>query len=725
MINSVWWVGVVENRIDPLKLGRCQVRIFGHHTENKQELKTEDLPWAHPVLPLNNPNPYAPKEGETVTGFFMDGEDAQFPIMMGVLSGIPVKKANETLGFNDPRTADQLKNAPVKPQVFGETATKYPRAIDEPTTPRAARNESMDKSQFKQKMDKIIQGSPESPKKPKTIYPYNNVYESESGHLFEMDDTPKDERIQLYHRSGTYFEYAADGSVTEKIESKKSETVRAGSTLYIGENLTVIVKGNANYQVDGDFTISCKNFSLTAKEAIGMSAGKSASISAKEDIGLSAKKNITGSAKGDLSLSAKGSGSFSSKGKLSLESKAVASLTAPKVLIGNGGGGGMGAAGDNALASMDKSLLDKVGEAAAGAISETAGSFFSSTFESLGGFTEGLTGGLSELAGFSGSDFFGGLSDTLSQGGILGELTTGLGDTFSNLTSFSGLSDAFSSLTDTLSSGNLLDVIGTVKDAISNPLGTILDSPVFSDVMGNLTDSLGDTFSQFTEGLSFGSDGLGGGFSFDALKEGFSMAKDLYQNGLSLVNDPLGALSSLGGAADIFSQGSGGFLDGLKEAAFSVNEFLNTSSIGQSFSDIQGALTSNFVSTNDVIGSIEPIFGSFLDSAKQSVFESMPNVDGISSVLSRVSETLSNDYDLKYSMVSIVKDGKASGMNNSEITTNLQGYMNSYYMSSVQEEMQNSPITFLNLIESTSSSTTRQSNTDDYGTSSLIASVRA
>ena len=27
----IWWMGVLENRIDPLKLGRCQVRIFGWH----------------------------------------------------------------------------------------------------------------------------------------------------------------------------------------------------------------------------------------------------------------------------------------------------------------------------------------------------------------------------------------------------------------------------------------------------------------------------------------------------------------------------------------------------------------------------------------------------------------------------------------------------------------------------------------------------------------------
>lgn len=721
MINSVWWVGVVENRIDPLKLGRCQVRIFGHHTENKQELKTENLPWAHPVLPLNNSNPYAPKEGETVTGFFMDGEDAQFPVMLGVLSGIPVRKANETLGFNDPRTAEQLNTAPIKP---GETATKYPRAIDEPTTPRAARNESMDKAQFSQKMNKVIQGSPEAPKKPKTVYPYNNVYESESGHLFEMDDTPKDERIHLYHRSGSYFEYSADGSVTEKVEAKKSETVRAGSTLYIGENLTVIVKGNANYQVDGDFSISCKNFSLSAKEAIGMSAGKSASISAKEDVGISAKKNIIASAKvdftgtskggnmslsadtGTVSVSAKKDGSFTADGPLTLESKAVAFLTAPMIFIGRGGAAGLGVTGDaadTALESMDKSLLEKVGDAAAGAISDTAGSFFSSTFESLGGFTEGLTEGLSGLAGFSGADVFGGLSDTLSQGGILGELASGFGDAFSGLTSFGGLSDAFSSITEGLKSGSLLDVIGTVKDAISDPLGTILNSDVFSNVMGDITDSLGESFKGFMDGFSFGSDGLGGGFSFDDLKEGFSLAKDLYETGIGIVNDPLGALSSIGGAADIFSQGSGGFLDGLKEAAFAVNDFINTGTdfLGSTFGEISSALNLNFSATNGAVSSIEPFFNSFLNNAQEAVFNSMPNVDGLSSVLSRVNDTLSTDNNFKYSMVSLVKTGKESGLSSTDITANLQDFMNSTYMNSVQNEMKNSPITFLNLMDAT------------------------
>lgn len=87
----IWWVGIVEKRNDPLVQGRCRVRIFGWHTEDKSALPTEDLPWAHPMLPINNPSvnyPGKPKEGDWVVGFFMDGESGQYPIMMGVLPGI-------------------------------------------------------------------------------------------------------------------------------------------------------------------------------------------------------------------------------------------------------------------------------------------------------------------------------------------------------------------------------------------------------------------------------------------------------------------------------------------------------------------------------------------------------------------------------------------------------------------------------------------------------------
>jgi hypothetical protein len=87
-------MGVVEDRNDPLQLGRCKVRIFGYHQENADILPTADLPWARASLPLNNPTPKPPTEGTYVWGIFLDGDVAQEPLMIGQIPGIP--PANHT-----------------------------------------------------------------------------------------------------------------------------------------------------------------------------------------------------------------------------------------------------------------------------------------------------------------------------------------------------------------------------------------------------------------------------------------------------------------------------------------------------------------------------------------------------------------------------------------------------------------------------------------------------
>jgi hypothetical protein len=74
-----------------------------------------------------------------VFGFFADGEAAQNPIVFGVFPKIPLNAGKSEEAFNDPRSGDQLTSAPVKP---GETATVYPRKLDEPTTSRLARNDT-------------------------------------------------------------------------------------------------------------------------------------------------------------------------------------------------------------------------------------------------------------------------------------------------------------------------------------------------------------------------------------------------------------------------------------------------------------------------------------------------------------------------------------------------------------------------------------------------------
>ena len=104
----VWWVGIIENRKDPLKMHRCQVRIIGWHTDNKAQLPTSDLPWAQVLLPVNlsrvnNP----PSLGDWVVGFFMDGESAQFPVIMGVMPGIKQPQNNKNTSSNNIKTNTQ------------------------------------------------------------------------------------------------------------------------------------------------------------------------------------------------------------------------------------------------------------------------------------------------------------------------------------------------------------------------------------------------------------------------------------------------------------------------------------------------------------------------------------------------------------------------------------------------------------------------------------------
>jgi hypothetical protein len=109
-----WWVGVVEDRgtgqfsgqKDELKLGRIKVRIKGHHTDNKSDLPTKDLPWCYVMQSTSSggisgigASPTGIVEQTKVIGFFMDGDGGQVPIVMGVLPHIQQK---EEAGKNAP-----------------------------------------------------------------------------------------------------------------------------------------------------------------------------------------------------------------------------------------------------------------------------------------------------------------------------------------------------------------------------------------------------------------------------------------------------------------------------------------------------------------------------------------------------------------------------------------------------------------------------------------------
>jgi hypothetical protein len=126
----IWWIGIVEDVLDPLKLGSVRVRIIGLHSEDKKLVPTNTLPWAQVALSTNAPNTYAtPREGDWVLGFFQDGEFAQIPVVLNVLPG--VESSQSSIVYQE---AIRREGAASKPR-----SSQVDRVIGEPTQVRITR----------------------------------------------------------------------------------------------------------------------------------------------------------------------------------------------------------------------------------------------------------------------------------------------------------------------------------------------------------------------------------------------------------------------------------------------------------------------------------------------------------------------------------------------------------------------------------------------------------
>ena len=94
--NSDFWgkdgvipfIGRVEDVNDPKQSGRVKVRCVGWHPKEKEDMPTEDLPWAHVGMPTTHAQTsriggkHGLLNGSFVMGIFLDGQEAQKPFVM-------------------------------------------------------------------------------------------------------------------------------------------------------------------------------------------------------------------------------------------------------------------------------------------------------------------------------------------------------------------------------------------------------------------------------------------------------------------------------------------------------------------------------------------------------------------------------------------------------------------------------------------------------------------
>ena len=301
------FVGVVEDRFDPAKLGRLRVRCLAIHTADKNKIATADLPWASVVLPTTSAgisglgqSPSFIVEGAWVWGYFRDGNGLmQEMVIVGTLPGKPAELGNTDGGFYDPNFRLDADGQPT-------TISVYPKEMGEPDTNRlavnntakehstltsrkAARLENIPTADFDEVGSSIVASDTDNWSQPaityNAVYPYNHVFESESGHIKEYDDSfiiDKDGirtnhyRIYERHSSGTSYEIDTAGNRIDLNMASYFNITNKDNKHYI--------KGNSDVTIDGRHKVFI-NKSGTADNNYDIQVGPNANVNIQVDNG--------------------------------------------------------------------------------------------------------------------------------------------------------------------------------------------------------------------------------------------------------------------------------------------------------------------------------------------------------------------------------------------------------------------------------------------------------
>ena len=191
-------------------------------------------------------------------------------------------------------------------------------------------------------------------------YPYNKVTETESGHTIEMDDTPGSERLHIYHKSGTFVEIDANGSMVRRIVGSSYEIIDRNGKIAISGSADISINGacnifvgnDANIEVDGDVNLTCHNditaqaggtLNLSATNEVNITGGNvnvqaynTMNVRAKTALNLHASENISLKANVDILVEASGNFKNQATGIISNKAGGVYSADGSTVHLNSG-----------------------------------------------------------------------------------------------------------------------------------------------------------------------------------------------------------------------------------------------------------------------------------------------------------------------------------------------------------------------------------------------------
>ena len=321
-----WFVGVVEDRQDPKTLGRLRVRCLGYHTEVHGDLPTADLPWAHVMNPITSATvsgvgqtPLGAVEGTWVVGFFQDGEEAQQPVIIGTLPGVPssLPTKDDSKGFQDRLHGNYPKYKETDVNRLAVNDKDNPHSTL--TLRKADIAENIGRADFNSVDIQVANTGPntlpaddgtnfsEPTTDYNTKYPHNHVMETEGGHIREYDDTVDAKRIHERHASGSSYEIMDDGSKVTRVKKDNYDLITGDHYAHIKGNSSTTADGgirvfvNADATADSHYTIevgSNANVNIqvnkgdvnvhTADGNINMKSGKNIHMDAAQGIFMKA-----------------------------------------------------------------------------------------------------------------------------------------------------------------------------------------------------------------------------------------------------------------------------------------------------------------------------------------------------------------------------------------------------------------------------------------------------